>query len=173
MRILKTIAGGYNKVLNSLCHIAGGLIIFLLLIVCLQVFARILPIPPVLWTTDFAMYCMIALGFLGIGWLLRKGAHVAIDILVDLLPFRLKNFIGAAVAIIGAFSSGWIVYYGISVSVNQFQRGVFTLGSLFNMPKWILLIFIPIGFFFAVVEFTVMLVGYIRADLKIKNVERK
>jgi TRAP-type C4-dicarboxylate transport system permease small subunit len=163
MKILKAIAKGYNIVLENILKLMGIVIIVLLVIVCLQVFARYLPIPPILWTTDLAIYCLLALGFLGIGWLLRKGAHVAIDIVVEALPVKGKNLVGVVTSLTGAATTFIVIYYSLLVTTNQFERGIFITGSVFNMPKWILLAFIPIGFFFAFIEFLVLLRSHVLA----------
>jgi TRAP-type C4-dicarboxylate transport system permease small subunit len=169
MKIFNKIAKTYNIVLEHIPKVMAGVILALLVIVCIQVFARYLPIPPVLWTTDIAMYCLIVLGFLGIGWLLRKGAHVAIDIAVESLPFRGKHMIGMLTSVIGAVTTLIVACFAGFVVTNQFSRGIFVTGSLFNTPKWMLLVFIPIGFAFAFIEFVALFRGHMLAFKKRKG----
>lgn len=166
MKIFKGIMNGYNRLLDVICDFGAVLIVVMFLAICLQVFARLLPIPPVLWTTDVAMYIMIILGFLGLGALLRKGAHVSIDVLVNAMPNKAKYTVETITSVVGALSCAVVAYFGILVMVNQIQRGVFVGGSLFNMPRWILTAFIPIGFSFAFIEFIVIISKNV---IKIKN----
>jgi len=157
MPIFKAIAKGYNKVLSTTFAISGYLILAIFVLICIQVFSRYLPVPPLLWTTDIAIFCLVLLGFIGMANLLRKGAHVAIDILVDHLPLRTAETIGIIVCVIGAITTVITAYVALDVTINQFERGVFLSGSSFNMPKWILLAIIPFGFFSTFIEFVVLI----------------
>lgn len=157
MIVLKSIANGYNKVLGATSRIAAALIIALFVLICIQVFARLLPVPPVLWTTDFAIYCLVFLGFLGMAHLLRRGAHVAIDVLVDALPPVAGNIISIIVCLIGVATTVFVGYIALDVTINQFVRGVFVNAALFNMPKWILLAIIPFGLWMSCIEFIVLI----------------
>lgn len=157
MYALKAIAKGYNKVLGATNKIAAFLIIVLFVLICIQVFARFLPVPPVLWTTDFAIYCLVFLGFIGMAFLLRKGAHVAIDILVEALPLKAGHIVSIITCIIGAATSVFVAYIALDVTISQFTRGIFVNAALFNMPKWILLSVIPFGLWLTVIEFIVLM----------------
>ena len=174
MSVLKSIARGYNKLLSATNVIAGFILIALFVLICVQVFARLLPITAVLWTTDLATYCLIILGFIGMAFVLRKGAHVAIDILVEVLPVRVGQVIGVITCVIGAVTTIYVAFAAIDVTMSQFERGVYITASMGNVPKWILLAFIPFGLSMTFIEFIVLIrkhfLGVIRpGDLEVEK----
>jgi len=157
MFVLKAIAKGYGKLLDVTNVIAACLIILLFVMICFQVFMRYLPTHPVLWTTDIAIFCLIILAFIGMAYLTRKGAHVAIDILVDSMPPRAAEIVGVIVCLIGAATTAYAAYVALDVTINQYSRGILFSITSFNMPKWILLTIIPFGFATTLIEFVIMI----------------
>lgn len=163
MKVFRMIAKGYNKVLAAINQLMGYIILFLFVIVCVQVFARLLPIPPVMWTTDIAMYCMIVLAFLGMGYLLRTGAHVAIDLIVSKMPPKAANITGVVTSAIGAVTTAVLMVFSAMLTVNHLERFVKLPGSVWQMPRWVLSIVVPIGFAFTLIEFIVLICRYAKA----------
>ena len=93
-------------------------IALLSIVVIAQVFARYLSHQPLTWSEEFARYCQIWMVMLGSACMMRKGGHLAIDLLTAALPApvkRVTDFI-SYVAVIVFF--GIVVYQGLFVTMN-------------------------------------------------------
>lgn len=63
----------------------------MVLLLAVQVIWRYFLNSPLVWTEELARYVFLWITFLGISYGLRKNAHIAVEMLVDSLPARLRK----------------------------------------------------------------------------------
>jgi len=84
-----------NKILNTILNldlmIAGISLTILICVTFLGVIMRYFVHNPFVWQEEVQLWCFIWVVFFGSSVAFRSGSHVAIDIVVDLLPDSLKK----------------------------------------------------------------------------------
>ncbi len=147
----------YDLLVDAMAWLAALLILAIMIGVGVDVFARFALNSPVGWMYEFVQHSLLSILFLGSPWLARQNGHVAIDILVRMLPQRLagaSQVLGFAVA---AATSGFIGYWALAAALEDYGRGIMTVG-IYPVPRSVLLFIIALGLLLTAVEFVRLLV---------------
>lgn len=94
------------------------LIATMVVVIWISVFTRYVLADPISWGEQVAKYLMIWATFLGSSIGFRRGAHVAVDLFVNMLPTVLAKLLGW---VSGALVAGFLclcIYYGTVFSYN-------------------------------------------------------
>ena len=85
----------WHKFSLFLSRAANGFVVGLLCIMSLDiltgVFFRYVLVKPLPWSEDLGRYLMVWIALFGAGVVMQKGGHVAVTVIVDRLPFRLRT----------------------------------------------------------------------------------
>ena len=152
-RAISKIINLYDKCMDGIAFMLSISILVMVAGISIQVFSRYLFDKPVLWTTDLANCILVALGFLGAGWLLRQDGHVTMDLVYNLLGKKSQRITTIITSIMGLITSSIIMIVGYSVTYSQYLRGTKILTGDWNIPKFIILLIIPVGMTFVSIEF--------------------
>lgn len=111
------------------------------------------------WAIEFSEYLLVFLTFLGAAWLLREDGHIKLDLVLNAL--RKKNRIRLEIinSVIGLIISLILAVSGFIATYNLYERGVKT-EAVIELPRFILIIIIPIGFTFLVYQFLAKIFKY-------------
>jgi TRAP-type C4-dicarboxylate transport system permease small subunit len=113
----------------------------LALVVFLQVVFRYVLHLPLFWTEETARYCLVWASFLGAGVALRNGQHIAVTILVDRLPAKVRVVLVRAAQLSIAAIVVVIFWGGIDlVQITQCQ-----ISPALRIPMCYPYLAIPIG----------------------------
>ncbi len=114
-----------------------------------------------MWTVEISEYLQIYFVFLSAAWVLRQKGHVTLDIVVRLFgPAGKKacavvtDMLGFAVATVLCIFSGIMTY-------EQMFLGIPVIKAL-EVPKWLVILPIPLGMLLLAIEFAVEFIGDIR-----------
>lgn len=77
--------------------IAATALVILTIITSAGVFMRYILRTPLLWQEEVQAFCQVWMVFMGSSLAFRLGAHVSIEILVDMLPPRWQRYVGYVV----------------------------------------------------------------------------
>jgi TRAP-type C4-dicarboxylate transport system permease small subunit len=149
MKRLNTI---FDGIIDSLAFIAGFFIFCMIMIECAEIFARYFLGKPLIWTYEAIEYMLYLVGFLGAAWLLKEKGHVAVSLLVDCMKSKTRIYLRLLVSLIGTIISLIIIWFGL-ISTWDCYVGHVTVVKTHPLPKYIFLIFIPIGYVLLAVEF--------------------
>jgi len=141
-----------DKILAILAVLSGLLLLFITFAIFYTIFARFLDIPGPVWAVQFTEYALLWMTLLGTAWVLKKQRHVSVDLLTSRLSARTKVYFNLGHSVMGVVVSGILCWYGTVVTWGQYQRGVVDI-QVVDMPKYLILIIIPIGFLFLVGQF--------------------
>jgi TRAP-type C4-dicarboxylate transport system permease small subunit len=83
---------------------------------------------------------------------LRDEGHVKVDIILNRLKPRTTAFFGILSSLVGIFVSIMMAFYGMSATWNYYRRGIYTPTAM-EIPVAAILLIIPIGSFFLLIEF--------------------
>jgi TRAP-type C4-dicarboxylate transport system permease small subunit len=117
-----------------------------------EVVARYFLAAPTVWAYAVASYALCPMIFLAMPEMTRRGAHIAIEYLVDILPAKYRTALGrtvtlatALVCLMGAWITGLETW-------RQYVQGIETVLAL-AVPKWWVSIFVPYGLLSSAIYF--------------------
>lgn len=112
------------------------------------------------FSEEITTYLFVLLSFMGAAIAAKRRAHLGFTLISDLMPpliHKIMKSTGYAFAV--AFS-GLLCYYGLLMTISQFQRNQVTAGM--QWPEWIFGAFVPFGSFFVTIRFIQLFVEAIR-----------
>ena len=159
----------FDRIIDYLAYIAGGIIIFVALSVFLNVMSRQLLRVSVLGVIEIGEYSLCYITFLATAWLLKKEGHVRMDLVVNRLNPRTQAWVNMFMSVIGAGLCLTLTWYGVIVTLDAWQRNVFLSSTVLQAPLALLLFIIPVGCFLLFIQFLRRAYGSIaslKADMK-------
>ncbi len=124
----------------------------LALLVTADVVARNLGWGTLPWILEISEYCLPLATFLVAPWLLSRGEHVRVDVLLTTLPRRVTRALDRAADAAGFLVSAVFVVYGMRAITSSVQQGSLVIKSIV-FPEWWLFAPVPVSFAFLAVEF--------------------
>ena len=142
---MKGVMGGLSKALDWVDTVSA-ILFTTVMIACvfLQVIFRYVLQAPLVWSEELARYAMIYIVFIGVGYGTKTGAHLGVELLINILPgISRKIIIGLAqlltLVLYGALFGLALVMTGNIMSNAQ-------LSACMRIPMWLVYAAMPIGF---------------------------
>lgn len=110
------------------------------------------------------MFILISL--LGTAVAAKRGAHLGLSILTDLLPKKFQKYIALFSTLCAVFFSYFLIKYGIDMVISEMKSGQ-TTPSL-GWPEWMFGLIIPVGGILILIRFIQHGIG----ELKTKEGEK-
>ena len=104
------------------------------------------------WSNEVTEYALYLITLLTAPWLLRRGQHVRIDMILVIVPARFAWMMEALADIIGLAACLVLVWYGAVMTAQSARLGSLTIKNLV-FPEWWLLAPLPICFALLALEF--------------------
>ena len=142
-----------NKLVNLDLIVAGAALGILIAYTFIAVIMRYFVNRPITWGEEFQLLCIVIIVFFGAGAGFRTGSHVAIDFVVDLLPWKTQK---AIVVVMYVLSMVIMVYFFIQSSV--FVRQMFVtqrVTNILRIPFFLIYAAFPIGCLLIIVNYTI------------------
>ena len=141
-----------DRVLGSLAVIVSLILIFMTISIGYSIFARALGFRGPVWIVQFNEYAMLFATFLGTAWLLSKGKHVSIELIVSRFKPRGQKVFELIHSIMGMGLSSTLCYYGTLTTIENLRRNVIHVQAV-DVPMAYILFVIPLGFFLLLLQF--------------------
>jgi len=136
----------YDAVLYGMAWVAGFLMAAMMVTICIDVGLRNLGYQSSAHFFTFTEYALLAVPCLGAPWLVREKGHIFVEILRQQAGLRFA--IGALCVAVCAV----LAWYGGVVTLEDFVNNEKDVRSL-DMPRWIVVGFIPLSFAMMAIEF--------------------
>lgn len=149
---MKKLMALFDHVVNGMIFLAGLILVFIMLSVCLEVILRYFLNRPQVWVTEVTEVLLLYITFLGTTWLLRQEGHVKVDILLNRLKPRILALLGIFSSAIGILVSITLTVSGFKLTWDYVQRGIYTPTAM-EIPVWIIIVIIPVGSLMLLVQF--------------------
>jgi len=147
-----------NKVLNALLNldllIAGISLSVLIVITFLGVIMRYFVNNPFVWQEEVQLWCFVWVVFFGGSVAFRSGSHVAIDIVVDLLPDSLKKVVDILVYFVVMVVLLYLSIHGSNLVIQLASTGRLT--NILQVPYSIIYSSLPIGCVLMMMNYTLV-----------------
>ena len=147
----------FNKVVNFMAVLAAALIVFTTIIVAYTIFIRLFGGIGIRWSWQFAEHSMFWFPFLAAPWLLRNHKHVSVDLVLNLLPEKVKKILYVLHGFMGIILCLVLTYFCAIVTYDNYRRGIMEI-QVVDIPKYLLFIVLPVAFLVLVLQFVQNLV---------------
>ncbi|MGK0255728.1 MAG: C4-dicarboxylate transporter DctQ subunit [Arcobacteraceae bacterium] len=100
------------------------------------------------WATELTIFLFLWSAFFGAAYCFKKDAHIAVTIILDIMPSKIAKVMLLISHFITIIFLGAVSYYGyeyILLVIDLDERSI----DLWNIPMWIPYLVIPISFAFA------------------------
>ena len=168
MTLMKRFDSFFDKILNLMAIVAGGLLAFSMLSVSIAVATRYFFNYPIGWVIEISSYILLYVTFLVAAWVLKEGGHVTIDIILNQLKSRTQSLINFITSIINAAVCLILTYSAGKVTLDLYKTNYFTPTEL-ELPKWIINIIIVIGSLSLFIQFIRTGISYMGNFKDVKN----
>ena len=142
-----------DRIFDFLAVVIGLILVFMTLSIGYAIFVRAVNLPGPLWIVQFNEYAMLFATFLGGAWLLSKGKHVSIELVVSRFSLRTQKIFDLIHSLLGMGLCAILCWYGALTTLENFQRKVIHVQAV-DVPMAYVLFVIPLGFFFLVLQFS-------------------
>jgi TRAP-type C4-dicarboxylate transport system permease small subunit len=119
------------------------------LMICADVFLRNVRIVPGMvgleWANEISEGMLYVITMLTAPWLLRRGQHIRVDIVLRAVPRRVGWYFEWLVDSLGLACCLMIAWYGARAALASFKAGSVSIKTLVT-PEWWLLSILPLAF---------------------------
>jgi TRAP-type transport system small permease protein len=154
----------YGALLDGLMAVAALLVLAMTLMIGGDVLSRNIGSGGIPWSNEVSEYILYLVTLLSAPWLLRRGQHIRVDILLRVLPPRLAYAVEWLADGLGLACALYFVAYGWQVAVASYAAGAITLKTLI-LPEWWMLASLPVAFLLVAVEFVFRMHRLAHADV--------
>jgi TRAP-type C4-dicarboxylate transport system permease small subunit len=149
---MTTLSNLFGKLLNALAIAAALTLLAMVVMVTADILLRNLTRTGFAWSNEVSEYALYVITLLTAPWLLRRGQHVRIDLLLTLVPARVAWLMEAASDVLGFAVCLVMMRYGLKMSIDSAVLDSITIKNLV-FPEWWLLWPLPICFALLAAEF--------------------
>jgi TRAP-type C4-dicarboxylate transport system permease small subunit len=145
----------YGRLLEILALAACALILGMMLMICADVFLRNVRVVPgmvgIEWANEISEAMLYLIALLTAPWLMRRGQHIRVDVLLRAVPPRLGWGLEWLVDLLAMACCAIIAWYGVRAALGSWQAGSLSIKTLVT-PEWWLLSVLPVAFLALTVE---------------------
>jgi TRAP-type C4-dicarboxylate transport system permease small subunit len=139
----------YGKLLEIFALLACALVFGMTLMICADVLLRNVRIIPGMvgleWANEISEGMLYLITMLTAPWLLRRGQHIRVDIVLRAVPKQVGWIFEWVVDALGLACCLAIAWYGARAALASFQAGSISIKTLVT-PEWWLLSVLPVAF---------------------------
>ncbi len=142
----------FGRLLDGLAVLAALLLFAMVITVTGDIVLRNLTRSGLHWANEVSEYALYLMTLLAAPWLLRRGQHIRLDLLLTIVPTRVAWLMEVAGDILGLLVSLVLARYGFAMAYDSLRLGSITIKNLV-FPEWWLLAPLPITFLLLAIEF--------------------
>jgi TRAP-type C4-dicarboxylate transport system permease small subunit len=137
--------------------LAGLLIAAMMVVITVDVVVRNLGYQSSAHFFTFTEYALLIVPCLGAPWLVREKGHVYVEILFTYLNAGQRALLRYAIGVLCIAVCLVLAWYGADVTLRDYLGNEKDVRSL-DMPRWMVVGFVPLSFFMMAIEFLRFLV---------------
>ena len=146
------LSAAFGHLFNALAVAAALILLGMVVIVTADIVLRNSVGSGLVWANEVSEYSLYLMTLLTAPWLLRRGQHVRLDIILTLVPARVAWLMEAVGDLLGFAVCIVLVRYGFAMSYDSWRLGAITIKNLV-FPEWWLLWPLPVCFALLAAEF--------------------
>jgi len=148
-------AAAFGKLLEALALLGCAVIFLMTVMICADVLLRNVRLIPgvygIAWSNEVSEAMLYLVTMLTAPWLLRKGQHIRVDIVLRAVPPRLGWYFEWISDSLGLACCLVIAWYGARAALASFTAGAMSIKTLVT-PEWWMLAPLPVAFLLLAIE---------------------
>ena len=145
----------YGRMLAGLALAGCAVLLLMMLVICVDVLLRNVRLVPgvlgVPWANEATEYALYLITMLTAPWLMRKGQHIRVDIILRAVPKPVGWAFEWIVDVLALGCCAAIAYYGARAALASYSAGSMSIKTLIT-PEWWLLSVLPLAFVALTIE---------------------
>lgn len=146
---MERLEAAYGRLLEALALVACALVLGMTVMICADVLLRNVRIIPgvagLAWSNEISEAMLYLVTMLTAPWLLRRGQHIRVDILLRAVPKRVGWIFEWVTDTVGLACCLIIAFYGARAALASYKAGSMSIKTLIT-PEWWLLSVLPVAF---------------------------
>ena len=142
----------FGKLLNLLAILAALTLLAMVVMVTADILLRNLTRTGFPWANEVSEYALYLTTLLTAPWLLRRGQHVRIDLVLTFVPAKVAWLMEGLSDVLGFIVCLVMMRYGIKMTIDSAMLGSITIKNLV-FPEWWMLWPLPVCFALLAAEF--------------------
>ena len=142
----------YGLVIQAMAWVAALVLGAMALAVTFDVVARNLGVRNTGWVVELSEYSLPVATLLVAPWLLHRGEHVRLDVLLTMFPRTLALALDRAANVLGIGICAVFVWYGSKLILDSARLGSMVVKTL-SIPEWWQYALVPLCFSLLAIEF--------------------
>jgi TRAP-type transport system small permease protein len=142
----------FGRLLDAMAGMAALILLAIVAIVSADILLRDALGSGIPWADEVSEYALYVITVLTAPWLLRRGQHVRIDIILTMVPPQIAWLMEATGDILGFAVCLTLIRYGLAMAYDSWATGSTTIKNLI-FPEWWLLALLPACFVLIAIEF--------------------
>ena len=152
---MERLSAQFGRLLEVLAAIGCALVFLMMLVICVDVLLRNVALVPSMrglgWANDLTEASLYLTTMLAAPWLLRRGQHIRVDIVLRAIPKRAAWYCEWIADVLALACCLVMVAYGTRMAWASFKSGAMTIKTMIT-PEWWLLAPLPVTFLLLAVE---------------------
>jgi TRAP-type transport system small permease protein len=152
---VERLSGLFGRLLEVLAAIGCALVLLMMLVICADVLLRNVALVPSMrglgWANDLTEAGLYLTTMLAAPWLLRRGQHIRVDIVLRAIPKRAAWYCEWVADLVALACCVVMVAYGTRMTWASFKSGAMTIKTMVT-PEWWLLAPLPVAFLLLSIE---------------------
>ena len=149
---MSRLSHAFGRLLDALAVAAALILLAMVALVTADILLRNLANVGITWANEVTEYALYLITLLAAPWLLRRGQHVRLDIILTLVRPRIAWLMEAAGDVLGFAVCLILIRHGAAMTIDSARLGAITIKNLV-FPEWWLLAPLPVAFALLAVEF--------------------
>ena len=149
---MSRLSNAFEKFLNALAVAAALTLLAMVVMVTADILLRNLTRTGFAWSNEVSEYALYVITLLTAPWLLRRGQHVRVDLVLTLVPVRVAWIMEALGDVLGFAVCLVMMRYGLKMTIDSAVLNSITIKNLV-FPEWWLLWPLPVCFALLAAEF--------------------
>src|SRR5262245_48855674 len=150
--IMTKLSALFGRLFDAFAALAALILLAMVLAVTADIALRNLTRGGFVWANEVSEYALYLITLLTAPWLLRRGQHIRLDLILAMLPARMVWMVEAAADAIGFVVCLVLVRYGAVMTYDSWRTGSITIKNLV-FAEWWLLAPLPVAFALLAIEF--------------------
>jgi TRAP-type C4-dicarboxylate transport system permease small subunit len=157
------LSNAFGKLFNALALLAALTLLGMVVMVTADIVLRNLTRTGFPWANEVSEYALYITTLLTAPWLLRRGQHVRIDLVLTVMPLRIAWVMEMLADVVGFTVCLVMMRYGIKMTMDSAMLGSITIKNLV-FPEWWLLWPLPVCFALLAAEFVFRFDRLVRSE---------
>ncbi|MDE0341932.1 MAG: TRAP transporter small permease [Deltaproteobacteria bacterium] len=161
--MLDTLNRAFDLTNRVLGYVSAAFVVVMAVTVLYDVLARMTFAAPTIWVIDINEYLLVYLCFVPAAWILMNDHHVKVEIVTARLSPASQGRLRVVTDFLGFIYCVVLAWQGWLVAWHAFENG-YRFSTALNLPKFPVLVIIPIGAAWLALGFVVRILTGSRAQ---------